>query len=92
MKLVFPYGAIIAAAVVTLTGDADVFVAADDNAEETIVESSSGGILKTAEVVGLQCPPVAACELEMGTAFGDPWVKADAGDAGYFKVFGFHEQ
>lgn len=52
--------------------------------------AAAAGVLESAEAVGLLCPAVAACELEMGTAFGDPWMKADAGDAGYFKVAKFH--
>lgn len=86
MKLIGLSPAIIVTAV-ALAGDGDVFVAADD-AEGTDMDSSAA-VLETAEAVGLLCPAVAACELEIGTAFGDPWVKADAGDAGYFKVAEF---
>jgi len=48
--------------------------------------SSEAIVLVNAESVELLCPADAACKLEMGTAFGDPWVKAEAGDVGYFEV------
>lgn len=43
-------------------------------------------VVEAAESVRLLCPAEAACKLEMGVAFGDPWVSAEAGDIGYFEV------
>lgn len=53
---------------------------------EDLPSSSEALVVEAAESVGLLCPAAAACKLEMGVAFGDPWVKAEAGDAGYFEV------
>lgn len=55
-------------------------VAAEDSS------SSEALVVEAAESVGLLCPAAAACTLEMGVAWGDPWVKSEAGDAGYFQV------
>lgn len=54
--------------------------------------SSEALVLVNAESVEMQCPADAACKLEIGTAFGDPWVKAEAGDVGYFEVCPSGEQ
>lgn len=48
--------------------------------------SPDEALVQAAESVGLLCPSEAACKLDMGVAYGDPWVKAEAGDVGYFEV------
>ena len=61
-------------------------------AEETATTSinTPSGSGSTAVVVAAPlpppCPAKAPCKLEMGKAFGDPWVSAETGDANYFKV------
>lgn len=37
--------------------------------------------------VGNECPVAQPCRLEMGEAFGDPWVKSGAMDVKYFQVW-----
>lgn len=76
------YGATLVAAAATATAIArsDAAAAESSASDEALVE------VEAAESVGLLCPAEAACKLEMGVAFGDPWVKAEAGDIGYFEV------
>lgn len=87
MKFSSLYGVAVAS-VVTLTGDRYVIAT---GAEET---KDASLVLKSAQAVGLLCPAVAPCQLEMGTAFGGgfvpPFLEAHTGDAGYFKVIEFH--
>ena len=66
-------------AAIVVAAAAAAATAEDSAADEALV-------VEAAESVELLCPAESACQLEMGVAFGDPWVKAEAGDIGYFEV------
>ena len=70
----------VAAAATTALARASIAAAAEDSASDEAL------VVEAAESVGLLCPAEAACQLEVGVAYGDPWVKAEAGDVGYFEV------
>lgn len=59
-------------------------------AEETATTTTPSGSGSTAVVVAAPlpppCPAKTPCKLDMGRAFGDPWVSAEAGEGNYFKV------
>ncbi|CAM9344963.1 unnamed protein product [Scytosiphon promiscuus] len=53
----------------------------EEGASEALPEAESA-----AEAVGLLCPADIPCKLEIGTAFGIPWLNAEDGELGYFEV------
>eukprot|EP00903_Cladosiphon_okamuranus_P013133 g12248.t1 len=71
----------LAAAAAAIGGSTTAASAEDSSPDEALA-------VQAAESVGILCPAEAACELEMGVSYGDPWVIAEAGDLGYFEVHG----
>lgn len=54
---------------------------------KTLANADSNSTAATAAPVAVvECTESARCQLEMGKAFGDPWVKAEAGKVNYFEV------
>lgn len=83
MKAPNIYRAVIAAAALSSSRFDGTAADAEDTQEE---ERSADAAVGAAEAVGLRCPVAVPCKLEMGTAFGDPWLKAEDGEIGYFEV------
>lgn len=57
-----------------------------NTAATTTPPGSASTAVVVAEALPPPCPAKTPCKLEMGKAFGDPWVRAEAGDENYFKV------
>lgn len=88
MKVPNIYRAAVAAAALgsRLFDDGPAVADAEGAQEERSADDTA---VVAAEAVGLRCPLDVPCKLEMGTAFGDPWLKAEEGEIGYFEVIGF---
>lgn len=55
-------------------------------AEGTTAMPPSSKAVAVVSALPPPCPTTAPCKLSIGKAYGDPWVRAEAGDANYFKV------
>lgn len=86
MKAPNIYRAVVASAALSCS-KFDVTTADTEDTQQE--EERSVDVVVAAEAVGLRCPVAVPCKLEMGTAFGDPWLKAADGEIGYFEVIWF---
>lgn len=62
-----------------------VIAAAEETQDATLSEALPAAESAT-EAVGLLCPAAVPCKLDLGTAFGNPWLNAADGDVGYFEA------
>lgn len=53
---------------------------------KTLANTDSNSTAPAEPAAVVKCTESARCQLEIGKAFGDPWVKAEAAQVNYFEV------